>query len=469
MREFVRHIHFVGIGGTGMSGIATVLLDQGYQVSGSDEANSTAVQRLTQQGAKIFVGHAANQMTLADVVVFSSAISYDNPELVAARAKGIPVIPRAEMLGELMRFRQGIAVSGTHGKTTTTSLIASILATGGLDPTFVVGGLVNSLQGNGRLGSGDYLVAEADESDASFLRLHPSIAVVTNIDHDHMDTYGRDFSRLVEVFLSFLQNLPFYGLAVLCSDDPVVVKLLERLPKPTITYGLNEKADYWASDIFQVGPRMKFQANRPNGDSIQINLALPGKHNVQNAMAAIAVCDKLGIAPTHIANGLASFEGIGRRFEIHGAIKCKNGTAVLVDDYAHHPRELLATLEAARGCWPNQEILLVFQPHRYSRTRDLFEEFVDLLSNEDRLVICEVYPAGEERIEGADGKALWAAIKDRSKFEPIFLENIFELPKLLASLLRADDVLLTLGAGNIGKVSRGLVDTPFDQLSPPNE
>ena len=362
-----------------------------------------------------------------------------------------------------MRFRQGIAVAGTHGKTTTTSLIASILATSGLDPTFVVGGLVNSVQGNGRLGSGDYLVAEADESDASFLQLHPSIAVVTNIDNDHMETYSRDFDKLIEVFLSFLQNLPFYGLAILCIDDPVVKDLPKRLRKPMVTYGLRKNADYWASDILQTGSRMDFKAHRPEAGVIRVNLALPGKHNVQNAMAAIAVCDKLGVASECIADGLSSFEGIGRRFEILGYVNCEHDTAILVDDYAHHPSELSATLEAARGCWPNREMLVVFQPHRYSRTRDLFEPFVELLSKEDRLVVCEVYPAGEEPIEGADGYALFSAICSKAKVKPVFLPNIYELPKLLPSLLHADDVLLTLGAGNIGKIAKALVDVPVDQ------
>jgi UDP-N-acetylmuramate--alanine ligase len=462
VREFVQHIHFVGIGGTGMSGIAAVLLDQGYRVSGSDQSDSTTVQRLVMQGAQISIGHDPENILTADVVVVSTAIPNDNPELVAARIKSIPVIPRAEMLAELMRFRKGIAVAGTHGKTTTTSLIASVLATAGLDPTFVVGGLLNSVQGNSRLGSGEYLVAEADESDASFLRLHPSIAVVTNIDRDHMDTYDQDFDKLVEVFYDFLHNLPFYGLAVLCLDDLVVRKLLERLRKTVITYGLHKTADYWASDVLQVGARTKFKAHRPQEESIQINLSLPGTHNVRNAMAAVAVCDKLGVEPHHIALGLSSFQGIARRFEILGSIQCRDGTAILMDDYAHHPRELEATLEAAHVCWPDQEFLVVFQPHRYSRTSDLFDDFVEILSREERLVVCEVYPAGEKRIEKADGRSLCEAIGSRGKGKPVFLENVFDLPNLLAGLLRQDDVLLTLGAGNIGRVAKALMDNPID-------
>ena len=459
MREFVQHIHFVGIGGAGMSGVASVLLDQGYQVSGSDAVDSAAVQRLVGQGARVCIGHAAEQMEAADVVVVSAAVADDNPELVAARATGIPVIPRAEMLGELMRFRQGIAVAGTHGKTTTTSLIASILAAGGLDPTFVVGGLVNSVKGNARLGSGEFLVAEADESDASFLRLHPCVAVITNIDADHMDTYDGDFNRLVEAFLDFLHNLPFYGLAVLCADDPVVQKLRGQLKKPSITYGFQADADYRASDVRQVGPRTRFSAHRPQGESIQIDLALPGIHNVQNALASVAICDKLGVAPDHVAKGLSSFEGIARRFEILGCLPCRSGSAILVDDYAHHPREVSATLDAARACWPHQELLVVFQPHRYSRTRDLFDDFVELLASEPRLLVCEVYPAGETPIAGADGLSLCHAIRGRGKTDPVFVENVFDLPDLLTPLLRPDDVLLTLGAGNIGRVARGLIET----------
>ena len=458
MREFVQHIHFVGIGGAGMSGIASVLLDQGYQISGSDAVDSAAVQRLARQGASVCIGHAPEQIDEADVVVVSAAITDDNPELVAARVTGIPVIPRAEMLGELMRFRQGIAVAGTHGKTTTTSLIASILAAGGLDPTFVVGGLVNSVQGNARLGSGDFLVAEADESDASFLRLHPCVAVITNIDADHMDTYDGDFDQLIEAFLEFLYNLPFYGLAVLSTDDPVVQKLRARLQKPSITYGLQRGADYRASDVRQIGPRTRFSVHRPQGKSIQIDLALPGTHNVQNALAAVAICDKLGVAPNHFAKGLSSFEGIGRRFEILGRLPCQKGSAILVDDYAHHPREVSATLEAARACWPHQDLLVVFQPHRYSRTRDLFNDFVELFANETRLLVCEVYPAGEMPIAGADGLSLCHAISDRGRVEPVFVEDVFDLPELLRPLLRPDDVLLTLGAGNIGRVARGLIE-----------
>ena len=458
MREFVRHVHFVGIGGAGMSGIAAVLLDEGYTVSGSDSIDSEVVQRLANQGAKIAIGHSRENIQLADVVVYSTAISLDNPELVEAQHKGMPVIPRAEMLGELMRFRRGIAVAGTHGKTTTTSLIASILATGGLDPTFIVGGLVNSVKGNARLGRGAYLVAEADESDSSFLHLYPSIAVVTNIDRDHMENYDWDFNRLVETYFNFLQNLPFYGLAVLCGDDFRLKHLVTRLRKPIITYGLQNDSDYWASGIEQIGSHMKFLAHRPASEAIEINLSLPGQHNVQNAMAAIAVCDKLGVSSGQISKALESFQGIGRRFEILGMLRSKSGSTILVDDYAHHPRELMATIEAAKNCWPNRDLLVVFQPHRYSRTKDLFDDFVDLLSGIARLVICEVYPAGENPISGADGQSLCNAIESKSKFKPIFLENVLSLKKLLDSLLEGDDVLLTMGAGNIGKIAHSLLE-----------
>ena len=459
MREFVRHIHFVGIGGVGMSGIASVLLDQGYYVSGSDRMDSETLRRLREQGAVVTIGHQASQAKGADVVVVSAAIANDNPELLFARDAGIPVIPRAEMLSELMRFRQGIAVAGTHGKTTTTSLIASILAVGGLDPTFVVGGVVNSVQGNSRLGDGDFLVAEADESDGSFLRLRPTIAVVTNIDEDHMDAYDRNFDRLVLAFSDFLHNLPFYGLAVLCIDDPAVRKLRDRVRKPAITYGMRPEADYRAINIRQVGPHMFFTVRLPKGESVEVELALPGIHNVQNALAALAIADKLGIATEHLGTGLASFEGIGRRFEQLDCLPCTGGgSAILVDDYAHHPREIAATLSAARGCWPDRDILVVFQPHRFSRTRDLFEEFVELLAFESRLLICEVYPAGEAPIAGADGRSLCSAIRDRRVVDPVFVEDIFRLHESLSLLLRPNDVVLTLGAGNIGQVARGLAD-----------
>ncbi len=456
MREFVQRIHFVGIGGSGMSGIAAVLLDQGYCVSGSDITESLALDRLRSQGAEISIGHSAGNLNAADVVVFSTAVSDDNPELIAAKAQNIPIIPRAEMLGELMRFRQGIAVAGTHGKTTTTSLIANILAAGGFDPTFVVGGLLNSVQGNAQLGSGQFLVAEADESDASFLRLYPSVAVVTNVDQDHMSTYGGDFERLKQVFLDFLNNLPFYGLAVLCIDDPVVCVLRRQLRKPIITYGFSDNADYFAKKVQQVGPRMHFEVHRPEGVPVEIDLSLPGTHNVLNALAAIAICDKLGVAAEDIRESLSTFQGIGRRFEVLGHLPCSDSSVILVDDYAHHPRELKATLDAARGCWPNRDLLVVFQPHRYSRTQDLFDDFVQLLGKEKRLILCQVYAAGEEPISGADGPALFQAIKSQGESEATYLEDIFDLPKILPDLMKPNDVLLTMGAGSIGRLSRSL-------------
>jgi len=457
MREFVQNIHFVGIGGAGMSGIAAVLLDQGYRVSGSDISESLALDRLRSQGAVISIGHSAGNLNAADVVVFSTAVSDDNPELMAAKAQSIPIVPRAEMLGELMRFRQGIAVAGTHGKTTTTSLIANILAVGGFDPTFIVGGLVNSVQGNAQLGSGKFLVAEADESDASFLRLHPSVAVVTNVDTDHMSTYGGDFERLKQVFLDFLNNLPFYGLAVLCLDDPVVCELRRKLRKPTITYGFGDAADYFANKVHQVGSRMYFEVYRPKGAPVEIDLALPGSHNVLNALAAFAICDKLGVAAEDIREGLSTFQGIRRRFEVLGHLPCGDSSVLLVDDYAHHPRELKATLDAARGCWPGRELLVVFQPHRYSRTQELFDEFVQLLAKEKRLILCQVYSAGEEYISGADGSALFQAIKSRGEFEPTYLEDVYDLSKVLTDVMKPNDVILTMGAGSIGRVSRSLL------------
>ena len=459
MREFVHHVHFVGIGGAGMSGIAEVLLGQGYRVSGSDLSESENVRRLRHCGAVVTVGHAAGNVAGADVVVVSSAVAGNNVEAVAARAAGIPVIPRAEMLGELMRFGQGIAVAGTHGKTTTTSLVATILAQGGLDPTFVVGGLVNSIASNARLGQGAYLVAEADESDASFMHLQPLISVVTNVDADHMDAYGGDFDQLRRTFTDFLHNLPFYGLAILCLDDPVLRELASGVHRTVVGYGTGSDADFRAVDITQSGTTMRFSVERPQRDRpLGIELALPGFHNVLNATAAIAVAHQLKIDDADIAAALKGFAGIGRRMQRHGSLVLGSKTIELVDDYAHHPREIRATLEAARGAWPDRRIVVVFQPHRFSRTRDLFDDFAELLSGVEPLVISEVYPAGESPISAADGRALCRAIRKRGASDPVFVESLDDLADVLDGVCGNGDVVLTLGAGDIGRHARRLAE-----------
>jgi UDP-N-acetylmuramate--alanine ligase len=458
MRDHVRHIHFIGIGGSGMSGIAEVLLNLGYQISGSDLAASPAVERLRGAGAKVHIGHNAALVADCDVVVTSSAVNPANPEITAAHAAKIPVIPRAEMLAELMRFRKGIAVAGTHGKTTTTSLVASLLAKGGLDPTFVVGGRVNSAGTNAVLGRGEYLVAEADESDASFLHLQPEIAVVTNVDMDHMDTYQGDFEVVKRTFVDFLQNLPFYGLAVLCLDDPVVREIIDQVRKPTLSYGMSRDADIRAVDVRQQGLQMHFKVMRPGAGPYAVELALPGEHNVLNALAAIAVAAHLGVPDVSIAAGLAEFQGIGRRFHVRGEVVCADGSALVVDDYGHHPREIAATLKAAHGSWPDRRIVVVFQPHRYTRTRDLLDDFSLVLAEEDPLLVTEVYPAGESPISSADGRALCRAIRARGRANPVFVDQVEALPKILPAIVRDGDVILTLGAGNIGQVSRQLVE-----------
>ncbi len=459
MREFVHHVHFVGIGGAGMSGIAEVLLGQGYRVSGSDLSESENIRRLRERGATVSVGHDAANVAGADVVVVSSAVAANNVEAVAARAAGIPVIPRAEMLGELMRFGQGIAVAGTHGKTTTTSLVASILAQAGLDPTFVVGGLVNSIASNARLGQGDYLVAEADESDASFLHLQPLISVVTNVDVDHMDAYGGDFEQLRRTFTDFLHNLPFYGLAILCLDDPVLRDLAAGVHRTVVGYGTVPEADYRAVDITQSGTTMHFAVERPErGEPLAIELALPGFHNVLNATAAIAVAHRLKVADAEIAAALKNFAGIGRRMQRLGTLPLSGKSMEMVDDYAHHPREIRATLEAARGAWPDRRIVVVFQPHRYSRTRDLFDDFAELLSGVEPLVVSEVYPAGEAPISAADGRALCRAIRKRGASDPVFVESLDDLADVLDGIGRDGDIVLTLGAGDIGRHARRMVD-----------
>jgi len=457
MREFVRHVHFVGVGGAGMSGIASVLIDQGYVISGSDQIESETTRSLMLKGAQIFIGHDAANAKGADVVVVSNAVRGDNVEVLRAKEAGIPVVPRAQMLGELMRFRNGIAVGGTHGKTTTTSLIAAVFSQAGLDPTFLVGGLVKSEAGNARLGNGQWLIAEADESDASFLHLQPHIAVVTNIDSDHMATYEGDFEKLKETFLRFIHNLPFYGLAILCTDDPVIERLRSHVLRPVVSYGLEKSADYRAVNVRSVGSHMHFDVTAAGANGFSVELALPGLHNVQNALAAIAVADKVGISPSAIQQGLAAFGGIGRRFETLGDIRFPKGRALLVDDYAHHPREIEATLAAAEGCWPDRRKVVVFQPHRFSRTRDLMDDFTALLSQVNCLVVAEVYAAGEKPLATADGRSLCRAIRARGGTDPIFVPRIDRLQETLLPLLQDNDVVLTLGAGDIGRVSREMV------------
>ena len=454
----IRRIHFVGIGGAGMGGIAEVLLNLGYAVSGSDLRENPVTRRLQGAGATVHFGHAAENVRDCDVVVTSTAVAADNPEVVAARAARIPVVPRAEMLAELMRFRFGIAVAGTHGKTTTTSLTASLLAEGGLDPTFVIGGLLNSAGAHARLGEGRYLVAEADESDASFLYLAPMMAVVTNIDADHMATYGGDFERLKQAFVEFLHHLPFYGLAVLCADDPVIRELLPAFSKPVLTYGFEaEDADVRGFDLRQDGAHTHFRVvRREHEGELEVTLNMPGAHNALNALAAIAVASELGVSDEAIRKGLREFQGIGRRFQINGEIDTPAGRVLLVDDYGHHPREVAATLRAARRAWPERRVVLAFQPHRYSRTRDLFEDFAQVLSEADALVLLEVYAAGEQPQGGDDGRSLARAIRLRGQVDPVFVEDIEELPQILRGLLRDGDALLTLGAGSIGAAAARL-------------
>ena len=451
----IRQVHFVGVGGAGMSGIAEVLLNLGYRVSGSDLRASAVTARLAQLGATIHQGHVAEHVAGCDAVVISSAVAEDNPEVMAARAARIPVVPRAEMLAELMRFRYGVAVAGTHGKTTTTSLIASLLAEGGLDPTFVIGGRLNSAGANAKLGAGRYLVAEADESDASFLFLQPMVAVVTNIDADHLPTYGGDFERLRTTFVEFLHHLPFYGLAVLCADDPQVRTILPRLSRPVLTYGTTDDCDVRATDIVQDGLRTRFLVHLPNLETpLPITLNLPGRHSVLNALAAIAVANELGISEPAIRRALLNFQGIGRRFQQHGELKLPDGgRATVMDDYGHHPREIQAVLNALRGAWPERRLVLAFQPHRFTRTRDLFDDFAQVLSEVDTLILLDVYPAGEKPIPGADGRSLSRAIRVRGKVDPIFVERIVDLPAALPGLLRDGDLLLMMGAGDIGAMA----------------
>ena len=459
MRHAVKHLHFVGIGGTGMSGIAEVLLNLNYIVSGSDLADNAVTRRLASLGASIQHSHVAENIAGADAVVVSTAVASDNPEVIAARENKIPVVPRAIMLAELMRMRQGIAVAGTHGKTTTTSLVASILGEAGMDPTFVIGGKLMAAGANARLGQGDFLVAEADESDASFLYLTPVIAIVTNIDADHMDTYDHDFEKLKQAFVYFCQRLPFYGMAVMCVDDPNVRAILPQITKPMTTYGFDETAQVRAVDARFDNGQMRFRVLREGLADLEVMLNHPGMHNVLNALAAIAVATEVGAADAPIVKALAEFHGVGRRFECHGELPAKDGgTFQLVDDYGHHPAEMAATLAAARGAFVGRRLLLVFQPHRYTRTRDCFEDFVRILSQTDALVLTEVYPAGETPIVAADGRALARAVRVVGQVEPVFVEHVAELPATVLELIRGGDVVLVMGAGSIGQVAARIAE-----------
>jgi UDP-N-acetylmuramate--alanine ligase len=459
MKHKVGHIHFVGIGGAGMSGIAEVLLNLGYRISGSDTADNAATRRLVTLGATVARGHDAVNVAGADCVVTSTAVRADNPELTAARARRIPVVPRALMLAELMKLKQGVAIAGTHGKTTTTSLVASVLAAGGLDPTFVIGGRLVSAGANAKLGTGDYIVVEADESDASFLNLTPMIAVITNIDADHMETYGHDFARLRQAFVEFTQRLPFYGAAVLCVDDPHVREIMPFVSKPVLTYGFSPEAQFRAVDARPDDGRMRFTLLRTNGSTappLEVVLNLPGLHNVQNALAAIAVADELGVSDEAIVRALAEFHGVGRRFQRWGDLPVPaaqgGGRFTLIDDYGHHPAEMAATIAAARGAFPGRRLVLAFQPHRYTRTRDLFEDFVRVLSGADALLLAEVYAAGESPIVAADGRTLARAVRVAGKVEPVFVEDVGTLPETIVDTVRDGDVVITMGAGSIGAV-----------------
>ena len=449
----IKRIHFIGIGGAGMSGIAEVLMNQGYSISGSDLRESAVVERLRGMGAEVFIGHQMSNVLGADVIVNSSAIDESNPEIVSAREHRIPIVRRAEMLAELMRYRHGIAVAGTHGKTTTTSLITSVLAAAGLDPTFVIGGLVHSAGTNAQLGSSHYLVAEADESDASFLHLQPMVSVITNVDADHMDTYEGDFSRLKKTFVEFVHNLPFYGLAVVCGDDAVVQELLPEISRQVITYGFDESNDYQAVNVIQNKTQTRFTVvsqSHLGGETIDITLNMPGRHNVLNALAAVAIAIDEGVDVSAIKQGLETFQGVGRRFQIYGDYSVKGGTAMLVDDYGHHPREVDVTIQAVRDGWPDKRLVMVYQPHRYSRTRDLYEDFVDVLSKVDVLVLLDVYAAGEELITGADGRHLSRSIRTRGKVDPIFVEGVDGVPAIIQEIIQPNDIVITQGAGNVG-------------------
>ena len=458
MRHKVKRIHFVGIGGSGMSGIAEVLLNLGYDISGSDLATNAATRRLADLGAKVFQGHVAQNIARADAVVVSTAVKADNPEVVAARGKHIPVVPRALMLAELMRLKQGIAIAGTHGKTTTTSLVASVLAEGGLDPTFVIGGRLNSAGAHARLGAGEFIVVEADESDASFLHLSPVLSVITNIDADHMETYGHSLDKLKQAFVEFTQCLPFYGMAVLCQDDTHVRDILPQITKPAMTYGLSPEAQVRAVDVQHCGGQMRFRALRECAPELAIALNLPGTHNVLNALAAIAVATEVGVADANIVKALAEFKGVGRRFQRYGdMLLAGGGRAAVIDDYGHHPVEMAATVAAARGAFPGRRLMLAFQPHRYTRTRDCFEDFVKVLSTVDALVLTEVYAAGEAPIVAADGRALARAVRLQGKVEPLFVDEVSGMAEAIGGAARDGDVLLVMGAGSIGNIAATLV------------
>ena len=457
MKHKVKHVHFIGIGGAGMSGIAEVMLNLGFEVSGSDISESAATVRLKRLGARVQIGHDDANVSGANAVVTSTAVRPDNPEVAAARAKRIPVVPRAMMLAELMRLKQGIAIAGTHGKTTTTSLVASVLAEAGMDPTFVIGGRLEAAGSHAKLGTGEFIVVEADESDASFLYLQPVLAVVTNIDADHMETYGHDFGRLRQAFLEFIEHLPFYGMAVLCMDDANVRSLLPIITKQVTTYGLAEGAQIRAVDVEADAARMRFRVVRRNGHlkaaaDLNITLNLPGLHNVQNALAAIAVAMEIGAPDQAIVKALAEFRGVGRRFQRYGDVGLSQGNFTLIDDYGHHPVEMAATISAARGAFPNRRLVLAFQPHRYTRTRDCFEDFVKVLSSVDALLLTEVYPAGEAPIVAADGRALARAVRVAGKIEPVFVEQIGDLPAAILAMATSGDVVITMGAGSIGTV-----------------
>jgi len=460
MKHKVKNIHFVGIGGSGMSGIAEVLVNLGFGVSGSDLADNATTQRLAGLGVRTMVGHAEQNIADADAVVVSTAVKSDNPEVLAARERKVPVVPRAQMLAELMRLKQGIAIAGTHGKTTTTSLVASIMAEGGMDPTFVIGGRLNAAGANARLGSGDFIVAEADESDASFLFLSPVISIVTNIDADHMETYGHDFGRLKQAFVDFLQRLPFYGVAVLCSDDANVREIMPQVSKQIVTYGFDATANVRAENVVAADGQMRFDCVRVNGSvsRFPVTLNLPGLHNVLNALAAIAVATEVGVSDAAIMKALDEFKGVGRRFQRHGEVAIAGGGSfTLIDDYGHHPAEMKATIAAARGAFPGRRLMLAFQPHRYTRTRDCFEDFVGVLNGVDALVLAEVYAAGEPPIVAADGRALARALRVAGKIEPIFVEDIADMPQAILDAALDGDVVITMGAGSIGGVPGKLV------------
>ena len=455
----VKRIHFVGIGGAGMCGIAEVLLNLGYQIAGSDMKAGDSTRHLERLGATVFIGHIAENIRDADVVVASSAVKETNPEIAAARAARIPVVRRAEMLAELMRYRHGVAIAGTHGKTTTTTMIATIFAEAELDPTFVIGGLVNSIGSNARLGESRYLIAEADESDASFLHLQPLVAVVTNIEADHMDTYGGDFSRLKKTFIEFLHNLPFYGVAVLCIDDPVVRELIPSISRSVLTYGFSDDADFRIVDWQKNGMQSQFKIQRRDRPELAIELSIPGRHNVLNATAAAAVASDEGIDDKFIGAGLTRYQGVGRRFQLYGELPVRDGSVLLIDDYGHHPTEVAATIGGVRQAWPGRRLVMVYQPHRYTRTRDLYEDFSAVLSNVDALLMLDVYSAGEEPIAGADSRSLCRSIRSRGKVEPLFVEKLDDIKEVLKGVLRPGDVVLTQGAGNIGAIAAELAAT----------